>query len=79
MSLKQHEENPIEADMNIFQNEITQVQNMITLNVYSNPLVIEEKIKWMKLQYEWGILRILRSWWFDEDAIDEQKKIVMSN
>ena len=45
MSLKQHEENPIEADMNIFQNEITQVQNMITLNVYSNPLVIEEKIK----------------------------------
>ncbi len=79
MSLKKQEENPIEANMDVFQSEISQIQNLINLKIYTDPLRIEEKIKELKLKYESGILWLLRSWWFDEDIMDEQQVIIMSN
>lgn len=61
MSVTKHEENPIEANMDVFQSEISQIQNLINLKIYTDPLRIEETIKELKLKYESGILWILRS------------------
>jgi hypothetical protein len=61
MSLKTGKENPLEANMHIFSNEIMQVKKMIDLKIYTNPLDIEKKIKELDLQYEEGILQLLRS------------------
>ncbi len=79
MSVTKHEENPIEANMDVFQSEISQIQNLINLKIYTDPLRIEETIKELKLKYESGILWILRSWWFDEEIMNEQQTIIMSN
>ena len=79
MSVTKHEENPIEANMDVFQSEISQIQNLINLKIYTDPLRIEETIKELKLKYESGILWILRSWWFEEEIMNEQQTIIMSN
>ncbi len=63
--------NPFKADMNIFTDELMQVEKSINFN--TDPSDIERKIKELNLKYEEGVLRALRAWAFDKEPTNREE------
>jgi len=47
--------------------DLDQVNNLLKFRIYTDPLILEEKIKTLHLKNTNYILRLLRSWGIDEE------------
>lgn len=68
----EYEKNPIEKSMD---DVLELIHSWNCFDVES----LEQKIQTMKSEYKDMMIWILRSGWFDEDIMDNQKRIIINN